>query len=102
MTRKSFIEVDSKVSDHTTGSYFLESASSDPVVSGRLAAVADGSMVGDTCVSDTVTGGSESFKLDEAGGGDSESDGVANPDDSEVKASCDSNSMAESYLRSAG
>ena len=40
--------------------------------------------------------------MDEAGGGDSESDGVANPDDSEVKASCDSNSMAESYLRSAG
>ena len=70
------------------------------MVSGRLAAVADGSMVGDTCVSDTVTGGS--FKLDEAGGGDSESDGVANPDDSEVKASCDSNSMAESYPRSAG
>ena len=34
--------------------------------------------------------------LDAAGGGDS--DGVVNPDDSEVNASCDSNSMAESYL----
>ena len=35
-----------------------------------------------------------------ASGGDS--DGVANPDDSEVKASCDSNSMAESYLLDVG
>ena len=53
-----------EVSDYTTGSYLLVSASSDPVVSGRPAAVADGSMVGDTRVSDTVTGGA----LDAAAG----------------------------------
>ena len=34
-----------EVSDYMTGSYLLESASSDPVVSGRPAAVVDGSIL---------------------------------------------------------
>ena len=88
-----------EVSDFTTGGCLLESASSNSVITGRSEAVANGSLVSDIRVLDMVTRTGGTVGLDAAGSGDS--GGVANPDDS-ITASCDSYSMAESYLLDVG